>query len=137
MLLELPKEIWVKIFGYLDFKSLQHDATRVCKYWFEIIRNDSTLSGKVAISAICNSEINSILIKWNKLKILYFPNLFGGPNKGQVEYLLKNSNAEDKTNYQTDLKIYKQLEKVIIKHNFESTVVSRNSGFTNSGFNSQ
>ena len=42
--IELPVEIWCKVFFYLDKKS-KKKATLVCKRWFEIIRNDPRLSG--------------------------------------------------------------------------------------------
>ena len=42
--LELPVEIWCKVFFCLDKKS-KKKATLVCKRWFEIIRNDPRLSG--------------------------------------------------------------------------------------------
>ena len=46
---ELPIEIWTKIFSYLDYESLQDNATLVCKEWFEIIRNSSNLSGRLVL----------------------------------------------------------------------------------------
>ena len=45
----LLPENWSKIFGYLDFESLQFKATLVCKDWYTMIRNNVTLSSKLLI----------------------------------------------------------------------------------------
>ena len=45
-------EIWSKIFGYLDFETVQKTATLVCKLWFDMIRNDSVLSGELVLNSI-------------------------------------------------------------------------------------
>ena len=68
----LPIEICCKIFCYLDFAT-QNCATLVCKLWLEMIRNDFKLSGELALNSIDKmeaTEINSIISKWKKLKIL-------------------------------------------------------------------
>ena len=68
----LPFEIWSKIFGRLDFK-MRNRTTLVCKSWLEMIRNDFKFSGELAMNSIDKMEameINSILSKWNKLKVL-------------------------------------------------------------------
>ena len=49
MTLNLPNEIWQKIFSYLEFDQLQKNAALVCKGWFDIVRNDCTLSGHVSL----------------------------------------------------------------------------------------
>ena len=93
----LLPENWSKIFGYLDFESLQFKATLVCKDWYKMIRNDVTLSGKLSICprpedlgedweweclpigsdyladvALAKpSDINPILKSWKALKILH------------------------------------------------------------------
>ena len=93
----LLPENWSKIFGYLDFESLQFKATLVCKDWYKMIRNDVTLSGKLLICpwpedyqyvfewqcppigsdyladvALAKpSDINPILKSWKALKILH------------------------------------------------------------------
>ena len=43
-------KILAKIFGYLDFETLQFKVTLVCKNWFKIIRSDCTLSGHLILS---------------------------------------------------------------------------------------
>ena len=68
----LPIEIWSKIFGLLDFRT-QNCATLVCNSWLEMIRNEFKLSGELALNSIDKmeaTEINSIISKWKKLKIL-------------------------------------------------------------------
>ena len=46
---KLPIEILTKIFTYLDYESLQKNAALVCKDWFEIIRSNSKLSGRLVL----------------------------------------------------------------------------------------
>ena len=68
----LPIEMWSKIFGYLDFAT-QNRATLVCKLWLEMIRNEFKLSGELTMNSMDKmeaTEINSIISKWKKLKIL-------------------------------------------------------------------
>ena len=122
MFFQLPREIWVTIFGYLDFKSLQHNATRVCKEWFRIIRNDTNLSGELTLRGKCSSEISSISHTWKKLKILHLPDLYGHYTEDQKEHLKRFGNGFEWTKddlKNVDLKVYKSLERVIIKHSFK------------------
>ena len=42
----LPREILRIIFLYLDKKSVRN-ATATCKFWFDLIRSDSKLSGYI------------------------------------------------------------------------------------------
>ena len=68
----LPIEMWSKMFGYLDFAT-QNCATLVCKLWLEMIRNEFKLSGELTMNSMDKmeaTEINSIISKWKKLKIL-------------------------------------------------------------------
>ena len=44
----LPNEVLCTLFSYLDKKSLRN-STATCKHWFELIRNDSNLSGQVCL----------------------------------------------------------------------------------------
>ena len=87
----LPPEIWSKIFGYLDFETLQFKAILVCKDWYEMIRSDLTLSGQLVICpkpifdydmpeigtdyladvALAKpSDINPVLKQWKALQTL-------------------------------------------------------------------
>ena len=69
---DLPIEIWSKIFGFLDFKT-QNRATLVQKSWLAMIRNDFKLSGELTLNSIDKmeaTEINSLILKWKKLKVL-------------------------------------------------------------------
>ena len=126
MISELPREIQVKIFGYLDFKSLQHNATRVCKAWFEIIRNDSNLSGKLTLSLNSGSDINSVLASWKKLKILCFKTLYRKTNLKPELMDPYESHTNPGTFIQpepndlrnVDLNLCKSLKKVFVLHDF-------------------
>ena len=116
MLANLPKEIWIHIFSFLDFESLQKKSTLVCRNWFEIIRNDCYLSGELRLNykqKMMSSDINSVLANWKKLKILRISsfrkiNMESEKLIGEVD--LRNVN----------LKICKMLDKVIVQHNFLS-----------------
>ena len=72
--LDLPEEIWSLTFRYLDKKSLQ-DSQLVCKKWLEIILNDVVLTGEYTLIQphLISSEINTLLAKRKKLKILRCP----------------------------------------------------------------
>merc|ERR1712038_625999 len=80
----LPVETWAFIFQFLDEKTLRESATLVCKHWFEIIRGDPNLSGKLTINLwkecqnVFNThepkasmvKLNAILANWPKLQHL-------------------------------------------------------------------
>ena len=129
MLIKLPREIWVQIFGYLDFKSLQCNATRVCKTWFEIIRNDSELSSELTLSLESGSDINSVLASWKKLKILRFKKLY---RKTILQPEMFEEHVERwKPNdlREVNLKDCKFLEKVFVMHDFPGTKHFLNDSF--------
>ena len=60
MVLPLPEEVWVHIFEYLDYKSLQCISVLVCKEWFTIIRNDCKLSGELKIKQFKHEDLPDI-----------------------------------------------------------------------------
>ena len=75
--IDLPEEIWIHVFRYLDIKSKQN-AELVCKKWLNFILNDVILSGEYKFSGdlltkLFSSQINGILAKRKKLKIVRFP----------------------------------------------------------------
>ena len=45
----LPEEVWVHVWSFLNFKNCQQICTLVCKTWFDQIRNSSALSGELRI----------------------------------------------------------------------------------------
>ena len=45
----LPEEVWVHVWSFLNFKNCQQICTLVCKTWFDQIRNSSALSGELKI----------------------------------------------------------------------------------------
>ena len=57
----LLPEIWGKIFGYLDFTTIQKTATVVCKEWKEIIRSDSKISGNLVLYLPLKKLDNNLL----------------------------------------------------------------------------
>ena len=71
--LDLPEEIWINIFRRLDVKSIQNSQL-VCKKWLDFILNDVILSGEYRFSGdLLSSQINGVLAKRKKLKIVRFP----------------------------------------------------------------
>ena len=47
---QLPDEVWIKIFGYLDQKTIHFVVSFVSKRWLTIVRNDIGLSGHLKLS---------------------------------------------------------------------------------------
>ena len=45
----LPQEVWIHVWSFLNFNNLQKTCTLVCKTWFDQIRNSSALSGELRI----------------------------------------------------------------------------------------
>ena len=72
MTIYLPKEVWVQIWSFLNFKTLHKICRSVCKTWFLDIRECGTLSGRLKIrnSELQDKELKTILSNWEKLKIL-------------------------------------------------------------------
>ena len=70
---ELPEEMWIEIFKNLDFSTRQLVCTLVSKYWKNMIRTNSRLSGELSLENIGwnpNLIVNEILKNWPALKIL-------------------------------------------------------------------
>ena len=47
---QLPDEVWIKIFGYLDQRTIHFVVSLVSKRWLTIVRNDIGLSGHLKLS---------------------------------------------------------------------------------------
>ena len=110
--IDLPEEIWIHIFRYLDIKSKQN-AELVCKKWLNFILNDVILSGEYTLitNSISSSQVNAILAKRKKLKTVRFPRLLyrhetivNGEEHG---FLFDIRNI--------DLKVCKDLKKVVLR----------------------
>ena len=78
----LPTEVWIKIWSFLDFNTLQKVCTRVSTKWFWDIRNSALLSGEMKlkrtiynkkgkIKNLSDEDFNTLLSHWLKLKTLY------------------------------------------------------------------
>ena len=67
-----PKEIWVKIWSLVDFKTMQKSCTVVCKNWREGIRGNASLSDHMTLNNEQKSleDINEVLSNWEALKIV-------------------------------------------------------------------
>ena len=55
----IPNEIWLTIFSYLDKKSLR-SASATCKFWLELIRLDPRLSSHIILQ---NIDLESLQTK--------------------------------------------------------------------------
>ena len=74
--INLPKEMWERIWSFLDYNALQKICTLVSKTWLENIRGSPTLSGELILK-ISESDpslevIKDILSHWTKLNVLHF-----------------------------------------------------------------
>ena len=74
----LPEEIWIMIWKYLDFKTLQKVCTQVSKSWLEMIRS-SKFSWEIKLrytrSCLEDLEItdfNAMLLHWKDLRVIHF-----------------------------------------------------------------
>ena len=83
----LPEEIWIKIWSYLDFKTLQRRCTRVSKCWMEMIRS-SKLSWEMKLrttsfkrflksdftfaSPLQVKDFEAMLLHWKELRVIEF-----------------------------------------------------------------
>ena len=63
-----PPELWLMIFGYLDWKTLQKKATLVCNSWLEMIRKCPKLSGEVSLRSdkIKEEDLVALVVDWEK-----------------------------------------------------------------------
>ena len=55
-LLSLPIEVWIQIWSFLDFDTLQKKCTRVSKKWFQEIRDSPSLSGEMKLKTTLNEN---------------------------------------------------------------------------------
>ena len=70
----LPKEMWIHVWSFIDFDTLQKICTLVCKSWLDEIRDSLQLSSDLKINnEFMNAEeINEILFHWPRIKSLEF-----------------------------------------------------------------
>ena len=69
----LPTEVWIHIWSFLDFNTLQEICTLVSKKWLHEIRYSTRLSGEMMLR-LSNQDvkdINDVLSRWPKLKVLH------------------------------------------------------------------
>ena len=71
----LPEEVWINIWSYLDFNTVQKICTRVKKSWLEMIRN-SKRSWEMKIRRHADMlEVrifDGILSHWMELRVIHF-----------------------------------------------------------------
>ena len=97
---EMPGEILMKFWSYLDFDTVQKICTRVSKSWLEMIRS-SNLSWKMKLrdtrlGLLGVTDFNAILSQWEDLRELHF------------------SSEEDFAKFRFSLNSKKSLEKIVI-----------------------
>ena len=67
----IPEEIWISIFEFFKFETLQKLLTLVCKEWFRIIRQSLKFSGQLnVVPGTRVSDINLMLNSWKAIKVL-------------------------------------------------------------------
>ena len=88
----LPREILCIIFSYLDKQSVEN-ATGTCKLWFELIRNDKSLSGDICLEKLDLQELSQkILIgEWNWARWLALKTIKFGGLSAKVDFFHKCS----------------------------------------------
>ena len=71
--INLPTEVWIHIWSFLDFEICQEICVRVSKEWLYKIRNSTRLSGEIIFKLNKQNveDINDALSRWPKLKVLY------------------------------------------------------------------
>ena len=69
----LPTEVWILTWSFLDFNTVQKKCTLVSKEWLNGIRNSTRLSGEIILRLknLNVKDINNALSRWPKLKVLY------------------------------------------------------------------
>ena len=69
----LPTEVWILTWSFLDFNTVQKKCTLVSKKWLNIIRNSTRLSGEMILRLknLNVRDINDALSRWPKLKVLH------------------------------------------------------------------
>ena len=99
-----PEEIWIIIWSYIDFKTVQKTCTRVSKSWLEMIRS-SKLSWEMRLQhrfsffkldLLQVEDFNDILYHWKNLRVIHF--------KSELEF----------ARFQLVLKSHKSLKKIMI-----------------------
>ena len=69
----LPTEVWILTWSFLDFNTVQKKCTLVSKEWLNGIRNSTRLSGEMILRLknLNVRDINDALSRWPKLKVLH------------------------------------------------------------------
>ena len=69
----LPTEVWILTWSFLDFYTVQKKCTLVSKEWLNRIRNSTRLSGEIILRLknLNVKDINDALSRWPKLKVLH------------------------------------------------------------------
>jgi hypothetical protein len=113
---DLPEEIWIHIFRWLDVKSVQNSQL-VCKKWIDFILNDVILSAEYTFSSkiMSSSQINDVLAKRKKLKIIRFPFPYQHPKEGDIPYEFDKDGTTFDLQY-VDFKVCKDLKKVFVQN---------------------
>ena len=96
----LPEEVWILIWSYLDFETVQKVCTRVSNSWLEMIRR-SKMSWEMKLRHSYHDKLevkdfNSLLFHWNNLRELHF------------------SSETDFTKFRLSLNSHKELKKVVV-----------------------
>ena len=100
--------MWIHIWSFIEFDTLQKICTEVCKSWLDEIRESAQLSSELQIDneGLNAEEINEVLFHWPRIKVLELTEEMKDYQTEKVYYY------ED----QIDFKLCPDLRKVIYKN---------------------
>ena len=121
----LPTEVWIKIWSFLDFNTLQKVCTRVSTKWFWNIRNSALLSGEMKlkrtiynkkgkIKNLSDEDFNTLLSHWLKLKTLHL-------NGQESTEKIKSDILSKKINFKANT----LLERIVVDETFHRGLEER------------
>ena len=113
---DLPEEIWIHIFRWLDIKSVQN-CQLVCKKWLDFILNDVILSGEYEFFSqdMSSTQVNVFLAKRKKIKIIRFPVPYQCLKEGDIPYEFDKDGIIFDLEY-VDFEVCKDLIKVVVEN---------------------
>ena len=116
--IRLPTEIWIHIWSFLDFNTLQKISILVSKEWFCKIRNSARLSGEMILRLENRNakDINNVLFQWPKLKVLHLSDCQCGSRLGKLVSLWEKLKEHNVTIEMLGINLTENalLEKIIV-----------------------
>ena len=106
MTVNLPKEMWITVWSYVDFKTLQKSCVLVSKAWFKDVRESVELSGKLFLKNDNLDEefVKTILSQWKMLKVLHLSKIMNQLDLSSTHKILEKLIVPVKNLYIKELK---------------------------------